>query len=60
MAAEESKSPRRFGGLFRRGPRDAEEEDEGGPAKWSMGILNDKSTMEVPGMYQFSVLCASM
>ncbi len=26
--------------------------DEGRPTKWSMGVLNDRSTHEVPGMYK--------
>ncbi len=26
------------------------EEEEGRPTKWSMGVLNDRKTHEVPGM----------
>ncbi len=29
---------------------DGSEEEKGRPTKWSMGVLNDRSTNEVPGM----------
>ena len=31
--------------------RASKPEKEGRPTKWSMGILNDRQTHEVPGMY---------
>jgi len=30
---------------------DEPEKEEGRPTKWSMGILNDRKTNEVPGMH---------
>ena len=36
--------------MFRRASKDQEYlEEKPGPAKWSMGILNDSRTVEVPG-----------
>jgi hypothetical protein len=52
MMAEHTRKSR-FGGVFaKRKPRDVEEDekdDGSGPPKWSMGVLNDKQTIEVPG-----------
>lgn len=38
----------------KRARQDAESEEDrkpAGPAKWSMGVLNDPQTIEVPGEY---------
>lgn len=41
----------RFGGAFgnKSEQPDASEEEHVGPPKWSMGVLNDLKTIEVPG-----------
>ncbi|KAL0938008.1 major facilitator superfamily transporter [Colletotrichum truncatum] len=41
----------RFGGVFGNNPEhgDGSEDEQSGPPKWSMGVLNDSKTIEVPG-----------
>ncbi|KAF6822051.1 major facilitator superfamily transporter [Colletotrichum plurivorum] len=41
----------RFGGVFGNKPDNGERSDDepAGPPKWSMGVLNDSKTIEVPG-----------
>lgn len=36
---------------------DESEEDKGVPTKWSMGVLNDRRTHEVPGMHCIVLCC---
>lgn len=38
-----------------RGDMEEFEEDSGRPTKWSMGVLNDPDTHEVPGMLEYFV-----
>jgi hypothetical protein len=35
-------------------------DDERRPTKWSMGVLNDSITHEVPGKYPLLTICSSM
>jgi hypothetical protein len=68
-SALQSPASERPRGFFRRnstsnGPSiDVEEEDKGRPTKWSMGVLNDPETYEVPGMrpaYLFATFSANL
>jgi len=34
---------------------DLSDEEKVRPEKWSMGVLNDKETVEVPGMFESQV-----
>ncbi|OAQ86443.1 MFS transporter [Purpureocillium lilacinum] len=44
-------TPRRWKipSLFRPGPSRESSNEKSGPSKWSLGVLNDKETVEVPG-----------
>jgi hypothetical protein len=59
MAEEANQAPRRWGGLgLRRNVSDeesgVEKQQTGAKTRWNMGMLNDRETIEVPGMRQDS------
>lgn len=59
MSAEKSPAPGRWGiqRLFgRKGAAKSTSEGQSGPSTWSMGVLNDKETVEVPGAFLYKIL----
>jgi len=62
MMVEDSRISK-FGGVFKkRKPRDVEADgkNDSGPPKWSMGVLNDKQTIEVPGTFSLAAVLHSL
>lgn len=60
ISTPNSEQPRSFfarnSASHARDHQDEDSEEEGAPTKWSMGVLNDRHTHEVPGMYPYTTL----
>lgn len=54
MSSEKPQGPGRvrWGGMFGKNNKERDTENGRlGPSKWSMGVLNDPETVEVPGKF---------